>query len=885
MTSATAAERDAAFVSRARINPLRDAVLVALVVFALFAGSASWIYFQAWKNERTHHRAVVESAAMRAAGSVDPAYLLPAGDKLLTPQQNTQARARLQAIELRASPISRITVLRPFAEGHVVLYDSDEAKKDAALSDPAQARRLADDENGLAGQVMKTAAARSVARPDGTIKAYAPIVTDSGQTIGVATAESAPHTLESGLGPIRTAGISSLVLGAVLGALSGLGVYILRKKSQLASERLARAERADRLIVEAMGQIFYEHDSVSDQIDWRGDVERITGVPAARLPLGLDWQERIHPADREAFRAARNLALVGRGHFSVEYRLRCADGHFIWLLDRGGRLSSREGRFSVIGVILDVTASREAEQRLRDVVDAAGEYIWEVDVSGRYIYTSDRVAEVLGRTPAEMLGHEPFEFVPPEDHDVIRETSTELVGRKAAFRDFEHRILRADGKVIWLSVNGVPSFDANGNWTGYRGAGLDITARKEVEQDLIREKEAANAAVRTKSQFLAMMSHEIRTPLNSVLGFADLLSDSELGPEQREHVELIQRSGDALLVLLNDILDFSRIEAAALTLDVDDIDLRDFLQEVMDLYRPAAAARKIALSLRVDPDVPDGIRTDKARLRQILLNLVGNAVKFTDHGSVEVRVRRNADTPDGRISVLVEVSDTGIGIPPDKIGLLFNPFSQVDSSSTRRFGGTGLGLAICRRLAELLGSEVGLQKSGPGGSTFFLVLNGAPAETAGPLVRPAISNAPESSRYIAKPKRVLVAEDNPVNRLLVRKMLSSFGVPSEEASNGRECVEMHAARPYDVILMDVQMPELDGLEATRAIRETEQPESPRVKIVALTADAMTGDRERCLAAGMDDYLSKPIRTEALASLLERFHLLVRDSSNSKNSAI
>jgi PAS domain S-box-containing protein len=872
--------------SRKDIRPLRDALIAGLVVFGCFASSASWIYHKARHNEIAHHREIIEAAAWRAAGSVEPSLLLAGTDQPPSAQQCAATLRRLHALEEKESPLARVTLLRPQGNEHLILYDTKNTKgasPGAPLMDPSLAGKLAGEEVALVGEVLRSGEGRTVTRPDGTVKSYAPVMTSPDMVIGVATAESAPHTLAAGREMIRWAVFSALVAGAVVAVGACLGVYSFRMKSQRAFERLDRAERVDRLIVETMGEVFYEQELTSGAMKWRGDVERLIGVPTAVLPCGPDWEERIHPADREAFQAARRRAVSDQDHFSVEYRVRREDGHFIWLLDRGGLLpGDEETGSSVIGVILDVTASREAQQRLRDVVDAAGEYIWEVNTAGRYTFISDRVSEVLGRTSQEMLGHEPFEYVPAADVDEVRGKSAVLVEKRAAFRDFEHRILRADGRVIWLSVNGVPSFDADGAWSGYRGAGLDISSRKEAEQALIQEKEAANAAVRTKSQFLAMMSHEIRTPLNSVLGFADLLSATRLDREQKEQVDLIRRSGDALLVLLNDILDLSRVESGSLALDFQDVNVRACLQDVMDLYRPPAAARNLNLVLDVDPDVPVAVHTDKARLRQIMLNLVGNAVKFTDSGSVKVRVVRKFPVTDGRVSLDIEVRDSGIGIPAEKVVLLFHPFSQVDSSATRRFGGTGLGLAICRRLAELLGCEVGLRASGPEGSVFYLLLNAAASNQVPATIASSAVSEPEVSVRMgdAGPSRVLVAEDNRVNRLLIRKMLQAFNVPSEEAENGRECVHMHNLSPYDVILMDVQMPYLDGLEATRLIRQNEalEPGGHRVTIIAVTADAMTGDRERCLEAGMDDYLSKPIRTEALSELLARYNLLARGDS-------
>jgi len=834
-----------------------------------------------------HHQEVVESAAWRAADSVDPDVIL-VEDGANAASEGKATLARLRAIEEKESPIARVTLLRPEGDEHLLLFDTDAPKgpaEDPAVISRARAEKLVAEEVPHAAGVVASGQGRTVVRPDGTVKAYAPIRDTAGKVVGVATAESAPHTLSEGLAAIGWAVVSALVVGGMLAALAWLVVYSVRSKSQKTLEHLARAERADRLIVDAMGQIFYEHRQDADGLSWRGELERIVGVSSGGLTHGLDWQERIHPADREAFRQARNLAISGGKHFSVEYRMRRNDGDSIWLLDRGGWLPGEGGQSgSVIGVILDVTASREAARRLRDVVDAAGEYIWEVDAGGRYTYLSRRVREVLGYAPEELLGRSPLDLVSPDDLAAVRSRSEHLAGRQTAFRDFEHRVIRADGKIIWLSINGVPAFNADGVWSGYRGAGLDITARKEAEQALIREKEVANAAVQAKSQFLAVMSHEIRTPLNSVLGFADLLAVSPLNREQKDQVDLIRRSGDALLVLLNDILDFSRIESGGLALDVQDVDLRACLREVLDLYRPSAAARGLKLSLEVSEDLPGAVRTDQARLRQILLNLVGNAVKFTESGSVTLRGWRKSLVRPGWVALVLEVDDTGIGIPPEKVDLLFQPFSQVDSSATRRFGGTGLGLAICRRLAELLGGEVGLRRSGPEGSVFFLELTAAISED--PALSPqSADRGDEAGQQPIGSKRFLVAEDHRVNRLLIGKMLASFHLPTDEAENGRDCVEMHEQHPYDVIFMDVQMPVLDGLEATRLIREREaqDPALPRTLIIALTADAMTGDRERCLQAGMDDYLSKPIRTQALAAVLEQHGLLEGKKSPSADS--
>lgn len=878
--SAKTAPALASQVVRKRRSPKRDALFAALLIFGCFSGSALWIYYQARDRELSHHIEALTEAAVRAANSVSARhFFLEAGAVAPTKEERGTTFSRLMNVKSRASPISRISVLSPSDVGPLILYDTDETvpPKDANwLDSPTLPVESGTDERMYFDRVMSSGGVHAHSRPDKTIKVYAPVRGKSGRAVGVAAAESSPHTLEQGLYPIRMAALSSVALGAVLALLAGLAIYSWRRGAWKMEEKLARAEQADRLMVQALGQVFYEHNSTTDLIVWRGDTERMLGYPLTQVPsTGLEWEERIHPADRDLYRKKWHQS-SSTDLYGAEYRVQRSDGRYIWLLDRGGVLVAEDNTSLVMGSLYDMTALREAEERLRDVVDAAGEFIWEVNTLGRYTYVSDRAREVLGRSPEEMLGREPFDFLLDEDREEIRKKSNILEESKRTFRGFEHRVVRADGKVIWLSVNGVAVMDADGKFVGYRGAGMDITARKEAEQALIREKEAANAAVRAKSQFLAMMSHEIRTPLNSVIGFADLLSTSGLDSSQREQLEMICRSGDALLDLLNDILDFSRLESAGLNLEMTRVDVRAAFREVVSLYQVPATAKNVELSFTVDDDVPEAVQTDRARLRQILLNLVGNAVKFTERGSVRISV---SFTSNPRPGLQVEVRDTGVGIPEEKQALLFKPFSQVDSSVTRRFGGTGLGLAICRRLAELLGGEVGLKESGPSGSSFYLWLDAEVSEAIASEVPTGRSEA--AGEFSApRPLRILVAEDNRVNSLLIRRMLQVLGLESEAAEDGQVCLEMQKTRPYDVILMDVQMPVMDGLSATQAIRswETGQGVVEPVKIFALTANAMAGDRERCLEAGMDDYLGKPIRLKALALLFEKYGLLIREET-------
>ncbi len=647
-------------------------------------------------------------------------------------------------------------------------------------------------------------------------------------------------------------------------------------------------------------------------------------------------------------------------------------------------------------------ALRESEARFRTLADGAPVMIWLEDVDRQCVYLNQAWLGFTGRTFEQESGEGWMQGMHPDDREPYLAAVNAAWQHRAPFA-IEYRMKRADAELRWLHENGAPRHDADGTFAGYVGVCFDLTDRKEAAAELARPRDEALASARLKSEFLANMSHEIRTPMNGVLGMLGLLLETGLTAEQRDQAELAHQSAESLLTVINDILDFSKIESGRLTVEPVAFDLSVTVDEAADLLAMAAERKGVELVVRYDAAAPRHLIGDAGRIRQILTNLIGNAVKFTPQGHVLVQVAAAARTAEDAV-LEIAVQDTGIGIAPDLIPIIFDKFTQGDTSTTRRFGGTGLGLAISRQLAELMGGTLNVQSLVGVGSIFTLrlplrlgeapkgesmdlrgirvlvvddveinrrvllerlagwgcrasasgsaiagltMLRDAAAagdpfrvalldhhmpdvdgETLGRLIRaeagiaatalimlssacqrgdPARIRAAGIDRYLVKPVRTahlreamtsvtaakqpaplpegdaiavrevpgegriraLVAEDNPVNQKVAARMLQRLACRVDLASNGLEAVEMAARFPFDIVFMDCQMPEMDGLEATAAIRASENG-GPRMPIVAMTAHVLAGDRERCLAGGMDDYIGKPVTPGELARVLSRW---------------
>ncbi|MES2725214.1 MAG: ATP-binding protein, partial [Pseudomonadota bacterium] len=517
------------------------------------------------------------------------------------------------------------------------------------------------------------------------------------------------------------------------------------------------------------------------------------------------------------------------------------------------------------GAAQDITEAYEtrrdlarAERRLRMAVEMTEILVYEVDYQERTVLSDGPEKTFFERgLTYEQMWRDPFSSVDPRDRDLATQAWAHAQQTGVPYRT-EYRVARADGRDVWAFSTCRLERDEAGRPLRLVGALQNITERKLAEQEMLRARTLADAANTAKSAFLANVSHEIRTPLNGILGMAQVMGRGELSSDNRAHLEIIRRSGETLMATLNDVLDFSKIEAGKMILEDVEFDLREAVEAACKPFELLAVQKDLEFRLFFDPAAEGLWQGDALRLRQVMGNLVSNAVKFTERGGVVVQVARVAD------GVTVSVTDSGIGIPAERQTELFTKFSQADASVTRRFGGTGLGLAISRDLVSLMGGDLSLESQAGRGTSFSLrlpmtLLGAAPFGAAG---------SAEAPQELKAAVRILAAEDNPTNRLVLQALLEPFGAELIQVASGEEAVAVCEGESFDVVLMDIQMPGIGGVEAVRQIRRRERETGrARTPIVALTANVMTHQVADYRAAGMDDYVAKPISFERLYEAL------------------
>ncbi len=1002
------------------IRPTQEAVLlfVALTACALFGSIltsriAERLLFDGMQSD-------AEDIAQAAALLIDPAvHNQLVATRTMWTDQHKAALAPLIALHKNFPALARIRSVVRNGGSLTVVLDTETVAGEIGLTRPVEPLEIGQPfpeteltEAKILQDSIRTSSAHAETGTDPTT--YGSFLSGAAPIAGgnaAVEAELDVDKQEYSLGEVQAWARAGGALAIFASGIVSVIFFSIRSAHVVAITTEAETEhshswlrRRNDTLVRALGQIVLHRGFKDNVLLWDGETERLLGVDKAAMPLTLDdWIERVHPDDRDGLLEMITNASPENPIFECEFRARHADGTWRWFHERGSLAAAETGEefAAADSVLLDIT-TRKLEQEERAALALIASHTYDgvslLDQDGRIGWTNGAFERLTGFTSAAADG-QVISALLTRGGTPTGVTQLLDAARSGDGTVAQVELIRDDGAPYWAQLEIQPLRDDEGRISRLVAIQSDVTDAKKFEQRLVKARDAAESADRAKSEFLAVISHEVRTPLNSIIGFTNLLLESKLSEQQRDYIDTIRSSGDNLLLLINDILDFSKTEAASVRLERKPFAIRPCLEEALDVLAQNAAIKEIELLLDIGPKVPATVVGDRARLRQIILNLAGNAVKFTSDGEVCVAVRSLTES-DGTHRLRFEIRDTGPGLSTEQQSRLFKPFSQADQSVTRKFGGTGLGLAISKSLVNLMKGDIGLESQVGSGSTFWFEapydatgtpdpviaqvgrLNGLRVLLAeknsshrqillGQLVRwgihvescrsgreaiyagdhrrfdialidaflPDIDGqgladrlrrtprggtsavvlmapaslvserdtvvAATSSLYrLSKPihlaelaevllkashraseqaaetatpaelpapapglgARVLVADDNAINRKLIDKILVKLGHTPSVVSNGLECVDALRAGEFDLVLMDVQMPEMDGLSATRRIREL----GLQIPIIALTANAMPEDRKLCLEAGMTDYLCKPIRAEALAETIDRF---------------
>ena len=614
----------------------------------------------------------------------------------------------------------------------------------------------------------------------------------------------------------------------------------------------------------------------------------LLGYTAVEL-LQMDYIPITHPDDLQvSMQLYRDVALKKPEKFERQKRLICKDGSIRWVQLNGNWVyDDNENPLYAVGLVVDITEKKRAADELqvqKDLLDTVinnvpASIFWK-NLDLTYAGCNQALARQAGYdSPAAMVGKTDYDMAwEKEEADFFRDCDRKVMESGVPMLNIEEPQLQADGKQATLLTSKVPLTNTSGEIVGLLGVFTDITEQKQASVELLQAKELAESCSRSKSEFLANMSHEIRTPMNGIIGMTELVLDSELDLEQRECLEMANQSAKSLLTLLNDLLDYSKVEAGKMSLEQIDFDLGLVIQSILNPVRIEAQFKGLDFKVEIDSQLKRAFQGDPLRIKQVLTNLLANALKFTEYGTVHF-MAKEISRDGNKSNVQFTVSDTGIGVPEDKLETIFESFSQADGSNTRKYGGSGLGLAICKELVGLMGGEIQIESTVDKGSSFQVTL---PLQGSDLITFEMPIDRDERELQQGTSLNVLLAEDNPVNQQLAQRMLVKAGHRVTAANDGWEAIEALQQEDFDLVLMDIQMPNLDGLAATALIRAGEhEVKQPTVPIVALTAHAMKGDRERFLAAGMDAYISKPINSVELFRIISQFS----SNSNPENESV